>query len=198
MGLDLDYKDGQTPLDEDEKEGLLIKSITTRSDLDEFEQLGVEQAMEWIKTKKIDSDKILTEDFVRDLHRRMFKDIWGWAGEFRKTNKNIGYDKFEISIELKKLLDDCRFWIENKTYSEDEIAVRLSHRMVSIHPFSNGNGRHSRLMADVLINNGFGKPYFTWGRGNLVKQNEARSQYLIALREADNFNYVPLINFARL
>lgn len=198
MGLDLDYKDGQTPLDEDEKEGLLIKTITTRGELDEFEQLGVEQAMEWLKSKKISTDKILTEDFVKDLHKRMFMNIWGWAGEFRKTNKNIGVDKFEIGIELKKLFDDCRFWIENIICSEDEIAVRFSHRMVSIHPFSNGNGRHSRLMADVLINNGFGKPFFTWGRGNLVKQNEVRDLYLRALREADKLNYAPLIKFARL
>lgn len=197
MGLGLDYSDGQTPPDEDEKEGLLIKTITTRGELDEFEQLGVEKANEWLLTRKLDSDRILTENFVKELHKRMFSDIWEWAGEFRKTDKNLGVDKFMIDIELKKLLDDCRFWIEKKTFTEDEIAVRLSHRMVSIHPFANGNGRHSRLIADVLINKHFGKPYFTWGSRNLVKQGEARTQYLEALKEADKLNYKPLIEFAR-
>lgn len=197
MGLDLDYSAGQTPLVEDEKEGLLIKTITTRGELDEFEQLGVEKANEWLLGRKIDINNILSENFVKELHKRMFKDVWKWAGEFRRTNKNIGVDKFMISMELKNLLDDCKFWIEEKVFPEDEIAVRLSHRMVSIHPFANGNGRHSRLIADVLINKGFYKPYFTWGSRNLVKQGEARAQYLIALREADKLDYIPLIEFAR-
>lgn len=198
MGLDLDYSEGQTPLDEDEKEELLIPTITTRGELDEFEQLGVEKANAWLLNRNFEVDKILTEEFVKDLHKRMFGDIWGWAGNFRKTNKNIGVDKFSIGIELKKLLDDCKFWVKNKVFSEDEIAVRLSHRLVQIHPFANGNGRHSRLIADILITKGFGKPYFTWGSVNLTKQGEARMKYLEALKKADQNNYTPLIDFARL
>ena len=198
MGLDLDYAEGQTPLDEDEKEGLLIPSITTRVELDEFEQLDVEKAIEWLLAVKLNISKILSEDFVKGLHKRMFGDIWKWAGEFRKTNKNIGVDKFIIGMELKNLLDDCNYWIENKVFSEDEIAVRLSHRMVHIHPFANGNGRHSRLMADVLVTKGFGKPYFTWGSVSLTKQSEARIKYLRALRDADKNDYKSLIEFSRL
>ena len=198
MGLDLDFAEGQTPLDEDEKEGLLIPSITTRSELDEFEQLDVEKAIEWLLAVKLNISKILSEDFVKDLHKRMFGDIWKWAGEFRKTNKNIGVDKFIIGMELKNLLDDCNYWIENKVFSRDEIAVRLSHRMVHIHPFANGNGRHSRLMADVLVTKGFGKPYFTWGSVSLTKQSEARTKYLAALRDADKNDYKSLIEFSRL
>ena len=198
MGLDLDYDEGQTPLDDDEKEGLLIPSITTRGELDEFEQLDVEKAIEWLLSRKLNITKILTEKFVKDLHKKMFGDIWKWAGEFRKTNKNIGVDKFMIGIELKNLLDDCNYWIEKKVFSEDEIAVRLSHRMVSIHPFANGNGRHSRLMADVLVTKGFSKPYFTWGSVSLTKQSEARTKYLAALRDADRNDYISLIEFSRL
>jgi len=198
MGLDLDYSEGQTPLDDDEKEGLLIPSITTRGELDEFEQLDVEKAFEWLLTVKLNINKILTEKFVKDLHKKMFGDIWKWAGEFRKTNKNIGVDKFMIGIELKNLLDDCNYWIEKKVFSEDEIAVRLSHRMVSIHPFANGNGRHSRLMADVLVTKGFGKSYFTWGSVSFTKQSEARTKYLAALRDADRNDYNSLIEFSRL
>jgi Fic-DOC domain mobile mystery protein B len=198
MGLDLDYAEGQTQLDDDEKEGLLIPSITTRGELDEFEQLDVEKAIEWLLEVKLNISKILTEKFVIDLHKRMFGDIWKWAGEFRKTNKNIGVDKFMIGTELKNLLDDCNYWIEKKVFSEDEIAVRLSHRMVSIHPFANGNGRHSRLMADVLVTKGFGPPYFTWGSVSLTKQSEARTKYLAALKDADRYDYNSLIEFSRL
>jgi Fic-DOC domain mobile mystery protein B len=198
MGLDIDYAEGQTPLDDDEREGLLIPSITTRGELDEFEQLGVEKANEWLLSKKLDITKILTEAFVKDLHKKMFGDIWKWAGEFRKTNKNIGVDKFIIGTELKNFLDDCNYWIKNKVFSEDEIAVRLSHRMVLIHPFTNGNGRHSRLIADVLITKGFGKPDFTWGSISLIKQGEARKKYLAALRDADRNDYNSLIEFSRL
>ncbi|MBS4036175.1 MAG: mobile mystery protein B [Ignavibacterium sp.] len=198
MGLDFDLTDGQTPLDEDEKEGLLIPTITTRGELDEFEQLGVERAIEWLLTRKLSADKILTEDFAKDLHKRMFGSIWKWAGEFRRTNKNIGVDKFLIPVELKNLLDDCRYWIENNSFSDDEIAVRLSHRMVLIHPLANGNGRHSRLMADVLITKVFDKTYFTWGSVNLTKAGEARTKYLQALGAADQNDYKLLVEFARL
>jgi len=198
MGLDFDYTNGQTPLDEDEKDGLLVPTITTRGELDEFEQLGVEKTNEWLLTKTFTARKILSEEFVKDLHKRMFGDIWKWAGEFRRTNKNIGVDKFNIGIGLRTLLDDCNYWIENKVFSEDEIAVRLSHRIVLIHPFANGNGRHSRLMADILISKVFGEAFFTWGSVNLTKKGEARTKYLAALRAGDQNDYKPLIEFARL
>ncbi len=197
MGLDLDTTDGQTPLDEDEKEGLLITTITTRGELDEFEQLGVEGAIEWTMRRKLGLQHILTEELVKELHGRMFGDIWKWAGQFRTSNKNLGVDKNHIRTEVKKLLDDCRYWIDHNVFAEDEIAVRFSHRIVTIHPFSNGNGRHSRLIADILVSHGFGGLPFSWGSINLTAQGAARSAYLEALREADENDYRSLIEFAR-
>lgn len=197
MGLDLDYKDGQTPIEEDEKDGLLIKTITNLGELDEFEQLNVEKAIERTLKRKPDIQKILTEEFVKELHKKMFEDVWKSAGQFRTTNKNIGVDKFQIGVELRNLLEDSKYWIANKTFNEDEIAVRFSHRIVNIHPFANGNGRHSRLIADILISDGFGKPHFTWGSVNLTKPGEARTEYLRALKAADNNDYELLIAFAR-
>jgi Fic-DOC domain mobile mystery protein B len=151
MGLNLNYIEGQTPIDEDEKEGLKISTISTIAELNEFEQLNIEKAFEWILRRKPAADKILTEEFVKELHKRMFGDVWKWAGAFRNSNKNIGVDKYQIGTKLRDLLEDCKYWIEHKTYNEDEIAIRFSHRIVSIHPFPNGNGRHSRLIADCLI-----------------------------------------------
>ena len=197
MGLNLEYSDGQTPLSEDEKDGLLIPTITTRGDLDEFEQFGVENAIEWTRRRTISLPDILTEEFVLELHRHMFKNIWQWAGTFRTTNKNLGVDKNEIRTEIRKLLDDCRYWIDQQTFDKDEIAVRFSHRIVSIHPFVNGNGRHSRLIADILVSHGLGRPHFTWGSISLTAKDSARAAYLHALRQADALNYHELIQFAR-
>ena len=197
MGLEFDYKDGQTPLDDDEKEGLKIKSITTQGELDEFEQLNIEKAVEWTIHTKLRPEKILTEKFIKDLHKRMYSDVWKWAGEFRKTEKNIGIPWTKIGIELKILLDDSKYWIDNKTFPPEEIAIRFKHRIVSIHCFPNGNGRHSRMMADIIMESIFGEEIFSWHQSNMVKANETRKKYISYLKEADNGNYNNLIEFAK-
>jgi Fic-DOC domain mobile mystery protein B len=197
MGLDLDYIDGQTPLDEDEKDGLLIPTIATRGELDEFEQQNIEQAVLWSLNRSFKADTVFTEDFIRGLHKRMYNNIWAWAGEFRKSNKNIGVDKWQIPTELRTLLDDTKFWYTKNTYSPDETTIRFKHRLVSIHCFANGNGRHSRLMADIVIEKIFKLPHYTWGAANKIKQGDARSAYLDAIKAADKGDFQPLINFAR-
>lgn len=197
MGLKLLYGEGQTPLDEDEKEGLKIKTITTQGELDEFEQLNIENAVEWTIHSNIKSDKILTEEFVKDLHRRMYGEVWKWAGKFRKTEKNIGIPWTQISVSLKTLLDDTKYWIENETYSVEETAIRFKHRIVSIHCFPNGNGRHSRLMADIIMESIFKGENFTWHQSNMVRADETRKEYINSLKEADKGNINPLIEFAK-
>lgn len=197
MGLELEYKDGQTPLSEEEKEGLLIKTITTHGELDEFEQMNIEKAIEWTLTKKFKKENIISEDFVKALHKKMFNNVWAWAGKFRMSEKNLGVNYHLIGICLKQLNDDCLFWIDKETYSEEEIAIRYKHTIVNIHCFANGNGRHSRLIADIIINHIFNKNVFTWSRTNLIKKGEERSNYLNAIREADKKNIQPLIAFAK-
>lgn len=197
MGLELEYIEGQTPIDEDEKEGLLIKTISTRGELNEFEQINIQQAIEWTLKTKFERKQFLTEDFLLLIHKKMFGEVWEWAGTKRKTNKNIGVDKTQISIELRKLIDDCNFWIENNSFNNEEIAIRYSHRLVKIHVFPNGNGRHSRLVADIMISKLFGQTVFSWGRSDLSGVNSIRREYLYAIREADVDNYNPLIDFAR-
>jgi len=197
MGLELDYKDGQTPINEEEKEGLKIKSITTQGELDEFEQLNIEKAVEWTIHTNLKQEKILTEKFIKDLHKKMYGDVWKWAGEFRKTDKNIGIKWTQIGMELKNLIDDTIYWIENKTYSDEEIAIRFKHSLVAIHCFSNGNGRHSRMMADIIIERVFGKAIFSWHKSKMVKPDETRKMYITALKEADNGNIQTLLKFAR-
>ena len=197
MGINFEYQDGQTPLDEEEKEGLLITTITTRAELDEFEQLNIQKAIEWTLTRKFKAEKLLTENFIKELHQKMFGDTWAWAGKFRNSNKNLGVNSFMVGVELKNLLDDVKFWINHNIYQPDEIAIRFKHRIVSIHCFSNGNGRHSRLMADVIIEHLFNQPVYSWGNTNLINAGEARKQYLSTVKQADKGDIYPLIQFAR-
>lgn len=138
--MELEYQDSQTPLDEDEKEFLLIKTITTHGELDEHEQLNIEKAVQWTIQSRFKPEKILTEEFIKTLHKKMLGEVWAWAGEFRKSEKNIGVEWIKIGIEFKNLIDNTKHWIENKTYPPDEIAIRFKHRLVNIHCFPNGNG----------------------------------------------------------
>jgi Fic-DOC domain mobile mystery protein B len=173
MGLDLEYIDGQTPLDEEEKADLLIPTIATRGELDEYEQQNIEAAFLWTQRRSFKPENVFTEDFIRKLHRRMYGDVWVWAGDFRKSNKNLGIDFRKIPVQLKQLLDDARYWHENETYPPDEMALRFKHQLVSIHCFPNGNGRHSRLMADMIIEKIYRQPMFSWGAANLTKAGDA-------------------------
>ncbi len=197
MGLDLEYIYGQTPLSEEEKEGLLIKSITTRGELNELEQLNIEKAVEWSLDNKFSKEKILSEEFIKLVHKKMLGDVWEWAGKFRRSEKNIGVDWIRIGVELRMLLDDTKYWIENNTYSSDETAIRFKHRLVKIHCFPNGNGRHSRLMADIIIESIFGMKVFTWNNSTLVKPDKARKEYIDSIIQADNGSIEPLLEFAR-
>jgi len=198
MGLKLEYGPGQTPLEEDEKEGLRIPTIATRRELDEFEQLNIEEAMRWMLSGSFADEQVLAETFLRRAHQRMLGQVWRWAGTFRTTNKNIGVDKYQIPVALRALCDDTRYWIARQVYAPDEIALRFKHRLVSIHCFPNGNGRHSRLMADLLVHKVLGQPLFSWGAGGEQgKTTDARQAYLQALRAADRCDMTPLLRFAR-
>jgi Fic-DOC domain mobile mystery protein B len=197
MGLNLTYNDGQTALDDDEKEGLLIKSISTRGELDEFEQQNIEDAIQWSLTRKFKPEQILAETFIQELHKRMYGRVWSWVGEYRKTNKNIGVDKLEIPINLRSLIDDAKYWLKHNLYEPDEFAIRFKHRLVSIHCFPNGNGRHSRMIADIIIEKIYTLPFFSWGGISLSEEMDIRTQYLKAIRKADKGDFDLLLKFAR-
>jgi Fic-DOC domain mobile mystery protein B len=197
MGLNINYIEGQTPLSEDEQVGLKISSITTREELDEFEQLNIEKAIQWTFGKKLKAEQLFSEKFIKDLHKRMYGEVWKWAGTFRTSEKNIGIKSYLIGVELKQLLDDAVYWTQNKTYNSQEIAIRFKHRLVSIHCFANGNGRHSRLMADLIMEKLYNEKIFSWGSTNLVKATETRTAYLKAVKKADQQDLLPLIAFAK-
>jgi len=186
--------DGATPLDPSELEGLLHKQVTTRSQLDQIEQINISDGLQWLKNRK--KKDPLTEEFVLELHKKLFGKVWSWAGAFRNTEKNIGCDPRQIAIQLRQLLDDTNYWIEQKTYAPLEIAARFHHRLVKIHPFPNGNGRHARIMADALLTHLMNHKAIDWSGGkDLQKMSDRRSAYITALRAADGHDYDPLLAF---
>ena len=184
--------DNSTPLKAEEKNGLKLKWITLRSELNEAEARNIAQAQLWLAANK--KKDVCSDTFLRNLHKKMFCDVWVWAGEYRITERNIGVAPYQIPMKLMQLFDDLNFWIDNKTYSNHEIAVRLHHKLVQIHPFPNGNGRVSRLMADFVLQKLEEKTLY-WGDTNLVDVSEVRRKYIDALRKADAGDYTDLLNF---
>ena len=184
--------DNSTPLTPEEREGLKPKWITLRRELNEFETRNILDAEMWLATHK--QQDVLNDTFLMKLHKRMFGQVWKWAGEYRTTERNIGVAPYQIPVKLKTLFDDVKFWMENHTFPNLEIAVRLHHRLVLIHPFPNGNGRISRLMADLLMQQ-LGEPRLYWGDTSLNDITDLRKKYIDALHAADSGDYTELIKF---
>jgi Fic-DOC domain mobile mystery protein B len=188
-----DDPDDATLLTPGERNGLRQAHITFRSELNAAEQRNIIQAEDWAMARHRD---LLTDKFVRELHRRMLGDVWQWAGRFRTTERNIGIRHYEIPMAVHELLGDTKVWIEHQSYVSDEIAVRFHHRLVQIHPFPNGNGRHARLMADLVVIR-LGGNRFSWGSTNLQSVGEVRRRYISALQAADQHDVRLLVEFAR-
>lgn len=185
---------GQTPIDSDEKQGLIPQHIKSISELNEFEEMNIREA----------ADRYLSghrrhhlddPEFLKHVHKEMFGQTWRWAGHYRKSDKNLGKPWVMIPEEMKKACDDFRHWLENRTYDAVEIAVRFHHRLVSIHPFPNGNGRHARLAADIFLHDRNHK-LLTWGGTELFRPEEGRKVYIDGLKKADKGDFEHLIRFA--
>ena len=182
-----------TPLSPDERHGLVPTHITLRSELNELEQKNIGQADAWAFLRK---RNVLDEAFLMNLHRRMFRDVWKWAGQYRETEKNLGVLPHLIQPGVYHVVGDMRYALQHKSYEPDELALRLSHRLVSVHPFANGNGRWSRMVGDLMIVQQKGKR-FTWGSVDLQAEGTDRDKYIEALKAADDHDYELLVRFAR-
>lgn len=188
--------DDATPLEPEERLGLKQTWVTHRSDLNDAEQENILKAAAWTRGRRQRNKDVLDAEFAKSLHKRMFGDVWDWAGTYRVTERNIGIEAYRIANDTGMMFDDVRYWRDHNRYPVDEIAVRLHHRLVAIHPFPNGNGRQARLMADLLVER-LGGQSFTWGGGAIGDMGELRARYIAALRAADEHDINPLINFAR-
>ncbi len=193
--MDIEYPAGATPVDPDETGGLLLSHITTREELNHWEQLNIGESEEWAFNRK--HKDLLSQTFICRLHKKMFNTVWAWAGQFRKSMKNLGVQPWQIAEQVNQLCQDTSGWKESSTYPPDEICIRFHHKLVCIHPFANGNGRHARLMADLLSKQIFNNEPFTWGRTDLVGPGKSRAAYITALQAADEHNFSLLLKFAR-
>lgn len=191
----IDADKDATPLTPDERADLIPSHITNRDELNAFEARGVVDGDRWAFSRR--RGDLLSAEFLSQLHKRMFGEVWRWAGTYSKeVKRRIGVDCYLIEPQLRELFDTVRYWIDRKSYAPDEIAVRFHHRLTQIHPYPNGNGRLARLAADLLIAE-LGGERFTWGRANLVEAAEARRAYVDALHSADGNVIEPLVKFAR-
>lgn len=190
----MEYPEGATPLDADELDGLKFEYITTRSDLNHIEAANISEGFIWLKKQR--NPDLLTDSFAREFHKQLFGEVWEWAGTYRQTEKNIGIDPLQISTGVRELMDDVRYWIDNDTFEPIETAVRFHHKLVYIHPFVNGNGRHARYMANAVMEIIFNAPPINWaGADNLIDTNAIRKKYIHALRMADQGLYDHLLEF---
>lgn len=198
MSFKMEYPPGATPLNLNEIEGLIPTYISTQSELNAVEHDNILQGEKWAFSRK--RKNVLTEKFLRELHKQMFGHVWKWAGTYRSSNKSIGVEWFNITGEIKKLLDDVQYWITHETYPMDEIAARFHHRLVWIHPFPNGNGRWARAMTNVLLFT-LGFAPFTWGSRQstetLDQHGDSRARYIRSLKLADARNFSELLAFVR-
>jgi Fic-DOC domain mobile mystery protein B len=185
--------EGATPLSPQDQRGLRQSWIATRNDLNTAEQANILAGRAWA----LRSRKALTsEAYLMRLHRHMFGDVWSWAGQFRSVETNIGALPHEIPARLRYFLNDVDYWLAHQTYAPDELAARYHHGLVLIHPFANGNGRHTRLAADLMCRQLDVEP-FSWGRHSLDLAGATRQTYLAALRAADAYEIGPLLAFVR-
>ena len=193
--IHFEYPEGATPIDPDEAQGLLLPHIRTRAELDRWEEENILEAEDVVFRRK--QKDMLTEKYACTLHKKMFGDVWRWAGKFRQSQKNIGIEWIGVPTALRQLFDDVNGWLEFDSFPPDEIAARFHHRLVAIHAFPNGNGRHARLMADILLVHILGQERFSWGQDNLTNAGDCRRSYIYALRAADQHDYQPLLAFVR-
>ena len=190
------YPEGATPLDPNERDGLKHKHITTQGELNELEQANIIVGLRWLE--RLRRPDVLTDAFALQLHKRLFGDVWRWGGTLRRTGKNIGVDPLDIAVQLRACVDDARYWLEHKTYSPVEAALRFHHRLTVIHPFPNGNGRHARIMTDALLEKTYGVNRIDWAGGaNLQVTSERRKFYIAALKAADAGDFNLLMTFAQ-
>lgn len=186
---------GQTPLHPDELADLIPAHLTLKRELNEWEFMNISEAVQkyFLGPKK--TWDLTDPTILKKIHADMFNQTWKWAGSFRKRDTNIGCDWRQIQIQLKDACDDFSFWIQNDSFSPAEVAIRFHHRLISIHPFPNGNGRHGRLIADLHLHQ-IGEKHLGWKGKNLIEANTSRNDYLKAMRLADQGNFQPLIEFA--
>ncbi|MGI8448674.1 MAG: mobile mystery protein B [Streptosporangiaceae bacterium] len=192
---------GGTPLTDQERQGLRLP-VLTRDELNRAEAENITRAMSWLffSRRRLRPELVTREAWLRRLHRRMYDQVWAWAGQYRTTDRNLGVPYWQVRMDMRNVEADTAEWLAGTSvtrYSNDECAIRFGYRLVVIHPFPNGNGRWSRLASDALIVT-LGGSRFTWGGASLADPGLLRRDYIAALQAADTAgDFRPLLTFSR-
>jgi Fic-DOC domain mobile mystery protein B len=190
--------DDATPLDDISGLKLPKNKSYSLKEIYEKEAMNIAKAtIKYLSAPPSKKEVPFSYSWMMDLHDEMFSDVWDWAGKFRKVELSIGIKAYLVPMELKKLCDDIVYWNKNKTFDVFETATRIHHRAVQIHPFQNGNGRWSRMLANIYLRQ-HGKMPVKWQEDLLAKENPKRSEYILALKKADNGDYSNLIEMHRV
>lgn len=188
-------REGSTPLDENQTEGLKFSHITTMSELDEVEDINIQKGLEWLNAQR--TADYLTTEFLCKLHEKLFGDVWSWAGKFRRSDINLSkISTYDIGPQLKNLFEDASVWIKNEKMSWDEISAELHHRLIWIHPFPNGNGRTTRIFTEFVQRRN-GQEVTSWMESLKDDPANRRKCYISALKKADNGDFEALIEFMK-
>jgi Fic-DOC domain mobile mystery protein B len=186
---------GETPIDD--ISGLKPKGLTTRAQLNAVEARNMRKAVvRYLVIKPSRRQAPFTLEWCYKLHRQMFGEVWRWAGQKRTTELNIGVPFHRIDVDLKNLMADLAFWREKGEMDPIEQVARLHHRAVFIHPFLNGNGRWSRLLANIFQKQSTDK-LTIWPEETVGNASVIREEYLAAVRSGDKGDYNPLIALHR-
>ncbi|EKE80646.1 mobile mystery protein B [Idiomarina xiamenensis] len=192
----VDNPDGATPLTPDDMQNLRHRHIETREQLNELEAANILQGQRWAAQLKSPTlARIFDLLFVTDLHNALFGEVWVWAGSFRLRELNIGVEPKNIAIDLHNFLEDAKCWIEFRHYDNLEISARIQHRLVQIHPFVNGNGRHSRIFTDIVRVYLLDEKPMKWANAKLENMTEERAAYISSLRKADRGDFSEFLNY---
>lgn len=198
MTVLIDNPEGATPLSPDDILGLKHKHVETREQLNELEAANILQGQIWASKLKVRTlESIFVRDFIAELHRALFGDVWDWAGDFRLRELNIGVDPLNIPVELHNFLEDAKCWIEFNHYDHLELSARIQHRLVKIHPFVNGNGRHSRIFTDIVRVFLLKEKPMKWAEAKLENMTTERAAYISGLRKADGGDFTEFVEYLR-
>lgn len=189
--------DGATPLTEEDIEGLLPQWVSNRDDLNLAEAHNIADAIDTYFAKEFTTGQLVDDLFARQLHKAMYRHVWSWAGAYRPVETSIGVAPERIAVDVVNLMADTQYWLNlDQPELIDNAVCEIHHRLVQIHPFRNGNGRMSRLFADLLLMSK-GQDPFSWGGGNLDVITPTRTSYIAALRAADAGDLSALRSFVR-
>ena len=189
--------DDATPLDDISGLKLPSSRVYTLKEVYEAEANNIALAtLKYLSAPPSKKIAPFTYEWLQQLHYEMFGNVWEWAGKFRSCELSIGIKAYQVPTALKELADDIAFWDKHKTYDIYEVAARLHHRAVQIHPFQNGNGRWSRMLANIYLRQNGSMPV-KWQENLLSKENTKRDEYIQALKNADSGNYAKLIAMHR-